>query len=105
MGQAEAIVEQECKKFVEDWSRRRNGPVIARLTQDCDAKRQTILDQLLAKLNGKLSAADKAYLEGAFRLFQNQLLHGPIDALREASKEGDNATLVEAVRKLFRLRG
>ncbi len=100
---AEAIVEHERKKFVEDWTRRRNGPIIARLMQDCDSKRKLILAQLLGKLNGKLNAAEKDYLEGAFRLFQNQILHGPIDALREASKEGSSATLLEAVRKLFRL--
>lgn len=100
---AEAIVEHERKKFIDDWTRRRNGPVIARLTQDCDAKRKAVLEQLLGRLNGKLTEAEKAYVEGAFRLFQNQLLHGPIDALREASKEGSSATLLEAVRKLFRL--
>lgn len=100
---AEAIVEHERKKFVEDWTRRRNGPIIARLMQDCDSKRKAILEQLLGKLNGKLNAAEKDYLEGAFRLFQNQILHGPIDALREASKEGSSATLIEAMRKLFRL--
>jgi len=100
---AEAIVEHERKKFVEDWTRRRNGPIIARLTQDCDAKRKAVLDQLLGKLNGKLTDAERAYVEGAFRLFQNQLLHGPIDALREASKEGSSATMIDAVRKLFRL--
>jgi len=100
---AEAIVEQERKKFVEDWTRRRNGPIIARLTLDCDAKRKAVLEQLLGKLNGKLTAAERAYVEGAFRLFQNQLLHGPIDALREASKDGSSATLLDAVRKLFRL--
>jgi glutamyl-tRNA reductase len=100
---AEAIVEHESKKFVEDWTRRRNGPIIAKLTQDCDAKRKAILEQLLSKLNGKLSEAEKDYLEGGFRLFQNQLLHPLIDALSQASKEGSSATLLEAVRKLFRL--
>ena len=100
---AEAIVENERKRFVEDWTRRRNGPIIASLTRDCDAKRKAVLEQLLGRLNGKLTDAEKAYVEGAFRLFQNQLLHGPIDALREASKEGSSATLLEAVRKLFRL--
>lgn len=100
---AEAIVEAERRKFIDDWTRRRNGPIIARLTQDCDAKRKAVLEQLLGRLNGKLTEAEKAYVEGAFRLFQNQLLHGPIDALREASKEGTSATMLEAVRKLFRL--
>lgn len=100
---AEAIIDQERRKFVEDWTRRRNGPIIARLTQDFDAKRKAVLDQLLGKLNGKLSDSDRAYIEGAFRLLQNQLLHAPIDALREASRQGGSATLLEAVRKLFRL--
>jgi glutamyl-tRNA reductase len=100
---AEHIVELERKKFVDDWTRRRNGPIIARLTQDFDAKRKAVLEQLLARLNGKLTDADKAYVEGAFRLLQNQLLHAPIDALREASKHGGSATLLDAVRKLFRL--
>jgi glutamyl-tRNA reductase len=100
---AEAIVEQERKKFMEDWMRRRHGPLIALLTQECDAKRRAVLEQLLSKLNGKLTEADAAYIEGAFRLFQNQLLHGPIDALHQASREGGSGALVEAVRKLFRL--
>ena len=95
---AEAIVEQERKRFVEDWARRRNGPIIAKLTRDCDAKRKAVVEQLLNKLNGKITDADRAYIEGAFRLLQNQLLHGPIDALREASKEGGSAHLLEAVR-------
>jgi glutamyl-tRNA reductase len=100
---AEHIIELERRRFVEDWTRRRNGPVIARLTQDFDAKRKAVLEQLLARLNGKLTDADRAYIEGAFRLLQNQLLHGPIDALRQASKEGSSASLLDAVRKLFRL--
>ncbi|HEY8503515.1 MAG TPA: glutamyl-tRNA reductase, partial [Gemmataceae bacterium] len=58
---AEAIVEQEARKFVEDWSRRRNGPVIARLTQEFDAKRRAVLEQLFSRLDGKLSEADRAY--------------------------------------------
>ena len=43
-----------------------------------------IVGNLLGRLNGKLSEADKQYVEQAFRLYQNQLLHGPISALGEA---------------------
>src|SRR5439155_15062309 len=42
VGPAEAIVEQEQHKFLKEWTRRRNGPLIAHLTRDCDAKRQAI---------------------------------------------------------------
>ncbi len=100
---AEAIIEQEQRRFLGEWARQRNGPVIARLTQDFEAKRQAVVAQLLGRLNGKLTDADRKYLEGAFRLLQNQFLHGPISALAEEPHEGGRHTLPEALRKLFRL--
>jgi glutamyl-tRNA reductase len=100
---AEAIIEQEQKRFLSEWARRRNGPVIARLMQDFEAKRQAIVSQVLRRLNGTLSEADREYIEGAFRLLQNQFLHGPISALAEEPHEGGKHTLLEALRKLFRL--
>jgi glutamyl-tRNA reductase len=101
---AEAIVEQEAAKFIRDWARRRNGPIIARLTQDLDAKRQVIEQELLRRINGQITDADRKYIQGALRLFQSQMLHGPISALAEESRaqHGDH-TLLEALRKLFRL--
>ncbi len=101
---AEAIVTQEVDKFVQDWNRRKDGPIIGRLTAEVDRLRESILAPLLSRFNGKLSEADKAYIEGAFRLFQNRLLHGPIAALQEASRQGQGHTLREAIRKLFGLR-
>jgi glutamyl-tRNA reductase len=98
---AEAIVEQETRRFLSDWERRRIGPLIARLTEDCDAKRRAILADLMA--NGRFTDADRAEIEGAFRLFQSQLIHGPIAALTEEAREGKGHTLREALRKLFRL--
>ena len=64
---------------------------------------RAVVGQLLGKLNGRLSDADKQVGEGACRLLQNQFLHGPISALGEESHEGGGHTLLEALRKLFRL--
>jgi glutamyl-tRNA reductase len=100
---AEAIVQEEVRQFLKEWARRRHGPVIARLTQDLEAKRQSIVQQLMKRLNGRLSPEDRAYIEGAFRLLQNQFLHGPISALTEEPHEGGRHTLLEAIRKLFGL--
>jgi glutamyl-tRNA reductase len=100
---AEAIVEQEQRRFLKDWKRRRHGPVIARLTEDLEAKRRAIVQPLLARLDGRLSDADRADIEGAFRLLQNQFLHGPITALTNESHESGGHTLLEALRKLFGL--
>jgi glutamyl-tRNA reductase len=60
--------------------------------------------QLLGRLNGRLTDADRRDIEGAFRLFQNRLLHGPITALTEESSTSPGGhTLLDALRKLFRL--
>ena len=103
VGPAEAIVEQEAKRFVAEWAQRRNGPIIAQLTDDFDRKRRQVLGQLLSKLNGRLTDADRQTIEGAFRLLQNQFLHGPISAIGEASQEGGGPALLDALRQLFRL--
>ena len=100
---AEQIVAIEVKNFLDDWQRRKNGPVIQQLRGEVDKVRDEVLAPLLAKLNGKLTNAEKEQIAGAFRLFQNKLLHGPIAALQDASKDGDRGTLIEAMKKLFRL--
>ena len=104
---AEAIVEAEVKRFERDWKRRRNGPLVAKLIQECDAKRKAIVGEVRGKLNGKLTPQETEFLEGAFRLFQSQILHGPISTLAEESAEPSQPTsqhsLRDALHKLFRL--
>ena len=100
---AEKIVDEETRRFADDWRRRKNGQLIARLSQEFEAKRHEVLDPLMSRLNGKLSERDRKDIEGAFRLYQNKLLHGPISALSEASREGQSSSLLDAVRRLFRL--
>ncbi len=100
---AEAIVEAEVKRFADDWGRRRSGPVIGRLTAEVDRLRGEVVGPLLGKLNGSLTPEERKHIEGAFRLFQNRLLHSPIAALQEAQRQGQGGTLLESVKKLFRL--
>lgn len=100
---AEAIVEHEVNRFMKEWRRKKTGPIIAQLTQEFEAQRKAILSELFAKLNGKLSKEEKAYVEGAFKLWQNRILHGPISALAEETPEPEKHTLLEAMMKLFRL--
>jgi glutamyl-tRNA reductase len=100
---AEAIVEQEVKRFLSDWRRRKNGPLIAQLTQEFESQRRQIISELFAKLDGKLSKEDRDYIEGAFKLLQNRFLHGPISALAEEMPEPSKHTLREAMMKMFRL--
>jgi glutamyl-tRNA reductase len=100
---AEAIVEEEARRFLDDWGRRKNGQLIAKLTAEFEARRREVLEPLLGRLNGKLTPKDRQDIEAAFRLYQNKLLHGPITALGEATREGGGPALLDAVRRLFRL--
>ena len=59
--------------------------------------------RLRGRLNGRLNEQDKADIEKAFQKLQNRFLHGPISALAEEPHEGGRHTLLEALRKLFRL--
>ena len=102
---AEAVVEQETQRFLKEWRRRRNGPVIERLTQDLEAKREDVVRNLFARLNGRLTEEDRKFIEYAFVKLQNQFLHGPISALTEDQPaDAPGHTLLDALRKLFRLR-
>lgn len=103
VGPAEEIVDQEVRRFAAEWARRRHGPVIARLTADLEAKRQAVLGQLLSRLNGRLTDDDRAQIEAAFRLLQNQFLHGPMSALAAEPADRCGHTLLDALRKLFGL--
>jgi glutamyl-tRNA reductase len=101
---AEHIVEQEAQRFLKDWARRRNGPVIDRLVREFELQRREVMREISRGLNGKLSEADKETIEKAFSRWQNKVLHGPISALGEdAHAGGGGHTLLEALRKLFRL--
>ncbi len=88
-----------------EWNHRANGPLIGQLTAEADKRRDAVLVPLLSKLNGKVTEKDRADIEGAFRLFQNKLLHGPKAALQEASREGHSGGLREALMKLCGLKG
>lgn len=101
---AEVIIREEQKKFLDEWTRRKHGPVIAQLTKSFDEPRKQILEELLSRLNGKITDKERKDIEGAFRLFQNRLLHAPISALVESAHDGSGNQLLESLRRLFRLK-
>jgi len=103
LDRSEAIVEEETRRFLDDWDRRKHGQLIARLTEEFESKRREVLGPLMERLNGKLTEKDWQDIEGAFRLYQNRLLHGPITALGDSGREAHGSTLSEAIRRLFRL--
>ena len=92
---AEAIVEHEVARFLKEWQRRQIGPVIARLTQELEAKRRVRWDQVFEQLDGRLTDDDRRRIEGASRLQQNEVLHVLITAMTEATAETGGHKLLE----------
>jgi glutamyl-tRNA reductase len=97
---AEAIVEHEAGRFLKEWQRRRNAPMIARLTEEFEARRRLLAEKLSQRFNGRLSDEDRKFIEGLLRQDYNQFLHVFITALDEETR---GHRFLEAVRKLFRL--
>lgn len=102
---AEAIVEEELARFSKEWAHKRNGPTIERLNRDADRMTDELFEEVQARLNGKLSEADKQYLKKMFHRLKNKFLHVPISALREETQRASagGSVLLEAMRTLFRL--
>ncbi len=100
---AEALIEEERHKFLEDHGRRKNGQLIAKLTEEFDRQMADIVNPLAERFKGKLTEADLKYLVGGFRLYKNRLLHGPISALSESARDTSHMGLTDAVKKMFRL--
>jgi glutamyl-tRNA reductase len=101
-----SVVEPQRRPAEGAWHHERvRSLLIEQLTRWCETWRQEAVQSVLARLKGKLSEADCAATEKAFSRFQNQFLHGPIRALTEETHAGaaSGYTLVEALRKLFRL--
>lgn len=72
-----------------------------RLLEQVSALREAELGEL--RRSGKLDATAVEQLEQSLARFQARLLHGPLSALKEASREGDGGVAAEWIERLFRL--
>ncbi len=90
--QAEAI----CRTQAEAFGRRLGGLAvhdgIGRLVRRVDALRQAEITRS-HKLWSSLSPEQQAGVEALLRAFEKKVLHGPIEALRQATDDGDDGTV------------
>jgi hypothetical protein len=78
-------------------------PIAGRLEQDFDAKRRAISNQLLNRLNARLTDTDRRHLDRALCDLQDEFLRMPLSAIQDEPPEGTAYTLAEALGKLFGL--
>ncbi len=107
--QAERIVSEEVARLESKLRERDITPVIISLQEQLEAIRRDVLDRHRPKL-GSLSPEQEEALDALTRGIVNKIAHGPISEMRRAAgtqiteRQKQEAELVSAVRKIFRLR-
>jgi glutamyl-tRNA reductase len=97
------IVEEETQRFMAELHHRATGPIIQRLRQGWQALRDQELVRLFKKLPD-LDERGRGEIEQAFDRYVNKLLHPPLESLRDESRHGAPHGLLDALKRLFKLK-
>jgi glutamyl-tRNA reductase len=98
---AEAMIAAEVERFHGKLRTVQVAPAILSLQQRAEEMRLAELRRVQARL-GTLSAEQAAAVEALSRGLMNKFLHPPMQALKQAAREGDVAR-IEAIRETFAL--
>jgi glutamyl-tRNA reductase len=88
---------------MEQMHHRATGPIIARLRENWQSLREQELRRLFNKLP-ELDPKVRAEIDQAFERYANKLLHSPLEQIRDESRRGHPHGLIEALKRLFRLK-
>ena len=99
---AERIILAETDRFMTAAHNRAAAPVITGLRRNLEEPKQSELQRLFNKLPDLTDAQRAEITQFADRLV-NKMLHPPLESLRDAAEEGPPHSLLDALRRLFRL--
>ena len=100
---AERIIEEETRRFMTDLHHRATAPTIRRLKARADEVKADELARLLNKL-GPLDSKARTEIAAAFDRLVNKLLHPPLESLRDEAQQGTPHGLLDALKRLFKLK-
>lgn len=107
---AERIIDEETRRFMTDLHHRATAPTIKRLKARADEVKAEELARLLGKLDvllkqvGPLDSKARGEIAAAFDRLVNKLLHPPLESLRDEAQEGAPHGLLDALKRLFKLK-
>jgi len=101
---ARRIIEEERQRLKTDWEVRSSSETIRALREQAEMIRDAELQRLMGKqaLQG-VSLELQQEVAQAMERVVNKLLHVPLQSLREARLEEQRDSLINAIRKLFRI--
>lgn len=95
-----AIIEDETQKFIAEFYRKSSGDLVTRLREGWHDLAQQELERLFRK-SPHFTAEDRESVERCVDRIVNKLLHPPLEALRDESKDGAPHGLISALKRLF----
>lgn len=99
---AQQIIEEETSNFLGEFYRRASSDLVVQLREGWHELAQQELERLFRK-SSHFDEADREAIELAVKRIVNKLLHPPLEALRDESKDGHPTGLLNALKKLFGL--
>lgn len=97
---ARLIIAEQTRTFMQEIYHRATGPVIHRLREHWTDISRSELDRLYRKLP-TLDELQRQAIEATIQRIVNKLLHPPLEALKDESREGTPEGLLHAIRRLF----
>ena len=100
---AQKLIEEETARFMADLHHRATAPTIRRLKARADEVKADELSRLLNKL-GNVDQKTRQEIGTAFDRLVNKLLHPPLESLRDEAEQGTPHGLLDAFKRLFKLK-
>jgi len=100
---AQKLIEEETARFMADLHHRATAPTIRRLKARADEVKADEFTRLLNKL-GNVDQKTRQEISTAFDRIVNKLLHPPLESLRDEAEQGTPHGLLDALKRLFKLK-
>ncbi len=101
--EAESIINDEAKTFLEWWASLEAVPIINRLRSGLEAIRKEELQKALSRMGPDFSARERKVVEALSKGIINKILHTPVTNLRAPQPSAQRKESIKLVESLFNL--
>ena len=101
--EAEELLEEEARHFLEWWDGLEAVPVVNRLRRQLENIREQELQKALSRMGPDLSARERKVVEALSKGIVNKVLHTPVTNLRAPQPRSQRHTAMRVLEQLFEL--
>ncbi|MCS5705344.1 glutamyl-tRNA reductase [Synechococcus sp. FGCU-3] len=101
--EAEGLLEEEARLFLEWWDGLEAVPVVNRLRRQLEGIREQELQKALSRMGPDLSARERQVVEALSKGIINKVLHTPVTNLRAPQPRSQRHTAMRVLEQLFEL--